>query len=172
MYSTKHSLHRPSRGVTPSDLRLERWQRRAVYLSIGLLSLSGLFWLVVHYFLRAASQFGETVNPLEPWTMKVHGAAAIVAWFVFGTMLNSHIRRALRSGRNRVSGWSMVTVIGLLTLSGYGLYYVASEGSRPFWSVAHWVTGVALGFGLLLHIRLGRRSRLTHEMKQAARGAP
>ncbi len=160
MQTPKHSLHRPSRVSIPTTLQLERWQRRAVYLSMTLLTLSGAAWIAAHYFFRPVTQFGETVSPLEPWSMKLHGAAAIALFFLLGSLLNGHIRRALRSRRNRVSGWSMVVLLSALTLSGYGLYYLASEASRPFWSLLHWIPGCALAALLALHVFLGRRSRI------------
>lgn len=159
MQLPKHSLHRPSRVAIPASLQLERWQRRAIYLSVLLLTLSGAVWLAAHYFFRPVGQFGETVSPLEPWSMKLHGAAAIALFFLLGSILNGHIRRALRSQRNRLSGWSMVGLLSALTLSGYGLYYLASEPTRPLWSFMHWIPGCALIALLVSHVFVGRRSR-------------
>jgi hypothetical protein len=141
------------------DLRLERWLRRCVYASWAVLVLSGVAWLLARYYLRPVGQFGETIHPLEPWAMKVHGAGAMAMLFFLGTILNGHIRRALRSGRNLVSGWSMIGTVALLVVTGFGLYYLAGEGERTTWSLVHWIAGLgwaALGF---VHVRLGRASR-------------
>ena len=143
-----------------TDLRLERWLRRCLYASWAVLVLSGAAWLLARYYLRPVGQFGETVHPLEPWAMKVHGAGAMAVLFFVGAILNSHIRRALKSGRNLVSGWSMIVTIAVLVVTGFGLYYLAGEGSMPAWSLVHWIVGlgwVALG---VVHVRLGRSSRL------------
>lgn len=136
---------------------MERWQRRSVYLTIALLTLSGVAWLVAHFFLRPVTEFGESVSPFEPWSMKLHGGAAMALLFLLGSMLNNHIRRGLRARRNRSSGWSMVALTGLLVLTGYGLYYLAGEGSRPLWSWVHWVIGAGFAAGLPLHVWWGRR---------------
>jgi hypothetical protein len=141
------------------NLRLERWHRRALYWVLAILFLSGVAWLAARYFLRAPGEFGETVHPLEPWAIKVHGAAAMAALFFTGTLLNGHIRRALKSGRNLGTGWSMIGVLLVLLASGYGLYYLASEAGRPWWSGAHWIVGLAFGPLVVLHIVRGRRSR-------------
>jgi uncharacterized membrane protein len=82
----------------------------------------------------------------------------MVALFFIGSLLNSHIRRAHRAERNRYSGWSMVALLVLLTISGYALYYIASEFSRPAWSLTHWILGLLFPALLVLHIALGRRS--------------
>ncbi|MFC5474783.1 DUF4405 domain-containing protein [Paraherbaspirillum soli] len=158
MRHLKNTLHRPTLRPQLSRFRLERWHRFWVYGTFGGLVLTGALWLVAHYFLRSAGEFGEAVNPLEPWSMKLHGAAAMVALFFIGSLLNSHIRRAHSARRNRASGWVMVALLALLTLSGYALYYIASESSRPLWSAGHWILGLVFPALLVLHITLGRRA--------------
>jgi hypothetical protein len=140
------------------SFRLERWQRRGIYASGALLLLSGLAWLVARYFMRPVSEFGETVHPLEPWAMKLHGAAAMAFLFLVGGLVQLHIRRALRAGRNLVTGWAMIGTLLLLVFTGYGLYYVAGESDRPVWSALHWIVGLGTGVLLVLHIVIGRRS--------------
>lgn len=154
----KPSLHRRSRSSAAISLRLERWQRLAVYASIALLATSGMLWLAAHFWWRPVTQFGEGISPLEPWSMKLHGAATLVFLFLLGTMLNTHIRRALRGRRNLRSGWVVIGFVALLTFSGYGLYYLAGESARPVWSNLHWIIGLAFVAGFVLHIMLGRRA--------------
>jgi hypothetical protein len=140
------------------NLRLERWHRRCIYASCAALFASGVAWLVLHYFMRPIGQFGETINPLEPWSMKLHGAAAMVMLFFLGSLMNGHIRRALKAGRNLVSGWAMIATMLILIGSGFGLYYLAGESDRLAWSAAHWIVGLGCGLLNVLHIVLGRRS--------------
>jgi len=155
---SKHSLHHPSTLPRPVSLKLERWQRRGIYAACAVLALSGVSWLIAHFWLRGAGEFGETVSPLEPWSMKLHGGAAMYGLFLLGTLLNGHIRRALKGRHNRGTGWTMVIVLSALVLSGYALYYVAGEADRPTWSAIHWVIGLALPFLGVLHVVLGRKS--------------
>jgi uncharacterized membrane protein YhaH (DUF805 family) len=138
--------------------RLECWHRRCVYATGAVLLLTGVGWLVVHYLMRPAGAFGETPHPLEPWTMKLHGAAAMAALFFVGSMLHMHIRRAHKHGRNRATGWSMIASLLFLVVTGYGLYYVTDEGDHPLWSILHWSVGLAAAPLLVLHIRRGRSS--------------
>ena len=158
MSAPRQSLHHPSHRPAASNLRIERWQRRALYASVALLTLSGLVWIFAHYFWRPVTQFGEGVSPLEPLSMKLHGAAAIALFFFVGSILNGHIRRALKTRRNRLTGWSMAALLTVLTLSGYALYYLASENSRSLWSLVHWIPGCLLALALALHVRVGRRT--------------
>jgi hypothetical protein len=54
--------------------------------------------------------------------------------------------------------WSMIAVLSALTLSGYALYYLASEQSHPVWSAAHWTLGLAFPLLLVVHIVVGSTS--------------
>lgn len=149
----------PPAAVRPRlSFKLERWHRRAIYATGAVLLASGIAWLVLRYFLRPVSEFGETVNPFEPWAMKLHGLAAMVALFFLGSLIHVHIRRALKSGRNLVTGWAMIATLLLLALTGYGLYYVAGEADRPLWSAVHWIVGLAVALLFVLHIVVGRKS--------------
>ena len=139
------------------NLRLERWHRRCVYAVGAALLLSGLAWLLARYFMRPVGQFGETIHPLEPWAMKIHGACAMLTLFFLGSLMNGHIRRALHAGRNLASGWVMIATLAMLIATGFGLYYIAGESDRPLWSAMHWIAGLALGLLFALHIALGRR---------------
>lgn len=154
----KHTLHHPTRPASIPGFRLPRWQKRAVYLLVGLLTASGLMWLVAHYFMRPSTEFGVVVHPMEPWSMKLHGAAAMASLWLVGTLLQVHIRRAFLAKRNLWTGWSMIAVLATLVLSGYALYYIAGEDSRPWWSAIHWLLGLLLPTLLFLHVLTGRRA--------------
>lgn len=158
MRASKQSLHRPSRVIATTSMRLPQWQRRGFYGVFGGLLGSGMAWLVAHFFLRAAGEFGIVIHPLEPWSMKLHGAAAMLALWLVGTLLHLHIRRGLAAGRNLPAGWSMIVLLAVLSLTGYALYYFASEESRPLWSVAHWACGLLLAPLVWLHVATGRKT--------------
>ena len=154
----RHTLH-PHQAVSPRlQFKLERWHKRSIYLLIGALFFSGLAWIIARFTLRAVGEFGETIHPLEHWSIQLHGALIVPSAFLIGSLLFQHMRRAHHAGRNRKSGWTMVMSLAWLALTGYGLYYFASETARPWWSAAHWIVGCALPALLLLHIYLGRLS--------------
>lgn len=153
MTKTSHAAHHHH-----PRFRLERWHRRSVYATGAVLLLSGAAWLVLRYFLRPVGEFGETVHPLEPWAMKLHGAAAMVTLFFAGSLLHLHVRRALKARRNLAMGWATVAMLLFLVLTGYALYYVAGEGDRPAWSLLHWAAGLLAAFLFVLHIVTGRKS--------------
>lgn len=155
----KHSANKATHPRHQVNLRLERWHRLCIYASTLLLLLSGAAWLIARYFLRPVGEFGETIHPIEPWAMKVHGGAAMLMLFFLGSLMNSHVRRALKSGRNLVSGWSMIIAFGFLIATGFGLYYLAGESDRPAWSLLHWSVGLGIAVLFIVHVQVGRASR-------------
>lgn len=154
------------RNSSHVNLRLERWHRIFAYMSIFGLVITGVLWLVSHYFLRSVTLFGESVHPLEPISMKLHGAGAMVVLFLLGSLMNSHIRRAFKAKRNLVSGLIMIVTVLVLIMTGYCLYYLADANTRALWSAIHWVIGCMLPIAIVIHIALGRKIRrtMTHHL--------
>ena len=52
-----------------------------------------------------------------------------------------------------------------LALTGYALYYFASDSNENWLPILHWGTGISMPLLLVLHIRMGRkRSRILRSM--------
>ncbi len=136
---------------------LAAWQRCALYGSIATLLLSGVLWLAVHYSVGAGA--GELPNPLEPWSMRMHGAAAFAALFAFGAAASSHVPSAWRisghshSRNQRSTGLVLCLLASILVLTGYALYYFAPDALRPAIGWFHSGAGIALGAMLACHRR-------------------
>jgi hypothetical protein len=145
----------PSTRRTDS-IRLGPWHQGAVYGATALLVLSGIVWLVLHYFMAQPGDYGPQIHPLEPWMLRLHGAAAMAGLIVYGSLLPVHIRRAWAIRRNIALGIGVAAVMLLLTITGYLLYYAGSEETRPVISAAHWVIGLAAPLLLAWHIVSGR----------------
>ena len=135
--------------------RLVRWQRVALYVTGALLLATGSAWLLLHYSTAA----GELPNPLEAWSLRLHGLAAFSGLFVLGVLSATHIPQGWRlSHRRRWAGQRssgvLLCVIGaLLALTGYLLYYFASEALRPALGWAHAFVGVVMGVLIASHRR-------------------
>jgi len=114
--------------------------------------------LIAHYLLTMSGTVGDMLpHPSEPWWLKVHGAAAMGFLIALGSLLPGHISHAWQARRNHRSGVSTLTLISILVLTGYGLYYAGGEESRPWISLVHWLMGL-IGAGVLpLHVYLGGR---------------
>lgn len=133
---------RPRRPTRPG-----RRQRRLAYLATALLLASGLVWLIAHHLLPLP-EFAAR-HPLEPWAMRVHGAATMFGLAVLGSVWSQHVLGAWGAGRHRRSGGTMAALWLALALTGYGLYYLADEAWR-------WAVGWGhVGLGLALPAALG-----------------
>jgi hypothetical protein len=134
--------------------RLSRQRRRALYAAFGILLLSGVAWLLLRWLVDAP----EAQAPWMAWTMKLHGAAALAATFLVGTIWSAHIRNAWRRRRNRLAGGLFGAAMVLLLLTGYGLYYFNGEAVRNATEWLHWIVGLVLGLLFWWHLAIGRRA--------------
>lgn len=140
-------------------MRLSVTHQVWIYVTSCLLFFSGALWLYFHYFVQIEGEFGPQVHPLEPWWLKLHGAAVMLFLFVLGTLLLSHMDKAWRLRRNLYTGIVFVVVNALLIVTGYMLYYFGGETARPIISLVHWVVGLAVPVLIGLHVWRGRVSR-------------
>jgi hypothetical protein len=139
------------------SVRFSSARRRALYvIGVGVW-LSGGLWLLFHYFLTKQGEFGPQSNPLEPWWLKIHGAFAFAATWLFGLLWGTHITVGWRSGRRRASGGVLTGLIFWLVLSGYLLYYAGDDRARSLISIGHWGLGLACPLLYWIH-RMRKRA--------------
>ena len=142
------------RGIQLS-LRHKRW----FYFVSVTLFLSGALWVLAGWLVEQGKVFAEALDTCQPWLLKIHGGAAMAFLVALGILIPTHIKRAWQVRRNRANGAFFVTVMGLLVVTGYGLYYFALDDTHALVSAAHWIVGLA-AIGLFwTHLRIGRNSR-------------
>ncbi len=135
--------------------RLVRWQRLALYATGAALLLTGTAWLLLHYSLSA----GDMPHPLEAWSLRLHGLAAFAGLFMLGVLAAAHIPQGWRLSHRRrwagqrSSGMLLCVVGAVLSLTGYLLYYFASEAVRPALGWAHAFVGITMGLLIASHRR-------------------
>ena len=151
-------------------MRLSSRHRQWIYWTSALLFGSGALWLICHYFVRIEGEFGPAPHPLESWALRVHGAAAMLALVVAGSLVPIHVRRAWHQRRNLLPGILLAGVLLLLAVSGYALYYFAGEEARPVISMLHWGVGLGVPALLVWHIAAGRAT--LPGMRAGSREAP
>ena len=105
-----------SAAMRAQSIRLGPWHQAAVYGATAVLAGSGILWLGLHYFLALPGQYGPQIHPLEPWMLRVHGAAAMAGLVIYGSLLPVHIRRAWSIRRNIVLGIGLVSIMMRRTL--------------------------------------------------------
>lgn len=151
-------MARPPRPIAPHHAhRLVRWQRLALYLTGGLLLLTGAAWLAIHYSIGAGA--GELPHPIEAWLLRLHGLLAFAGLFVLGVLAAGHIPQGWRLSHRRrwegqrSSGVLLCAIGALLALSGYVLFYFAPESVRPALGWAHAFVGLTMAVLIASHRR-------------------
>jgi hypothetical protein len=148
---------RPHRPLQAAGVGIPQRRKTSLYVALAVLFGSGILWLVFHYFLMRQGEFGMEPHPLEAWWLRLHGAAAFVVLWFAGLLWGTHARPNLTRRHWRGSGIIIVTLLALLAISGYLLYYAANDGLHDGARLVHWVLGLALAIPLLIHIFGGRR---------------
>jgi len=147
-------------------MRIGRWRRWTLYF-VGLgVWMSGGLWLLLHYCFARQGEFGPTTHPLEPWSLKMHGAFAFASIWVFGLLWGVHITMAWPGRRRRSSGGVLTGVFLWLIVSGYLLYYLGDDSARSVVSIVHWTTGLLCPIAFGVH-RLGFRRHGARAADQA-----
>ena len=154
------------RQIPPDLIRLRPFHRRLLYGVVALLFFSGAAWAYWNVLVSLPGDFEMTA---KAWAMKIHGAAAMAILVLVGVLLNGHVRFAWRARRNRGNGSLFLSAFGILTITGYGLYYAGGERLRAWTSWIHLAVGLALPLLLILHIWLGKRTRSGFKLQKRPR---
>src|SRR5690242_6476533 len=118
MITRPTSLNRasePNRGPIALPLR-----RRFTLYGIALgVWLTGVLWLIYHYFLRQEGPFGFKNNPLEHLWIVLHAAFGFAAIWMFGVLWSVHVKHAWELRWRRRSGGTLFGFVLALSLTGY-----------------------------------------------------
>lgn len=125
---------------------------RVTGLLLGALWLTGMSWLVVHYFAARSDQFGVIRHPLEAPLLLVHGVVALAALFVLGWFAARHAGAMSGRRHSRVSGWLLSALLLLLAGAGCAQFFLVSESWLAAARLAHEICGAALLLPVLLHL--------------------
>lgn len=147
----------------PRSVRLQPLHRRLTEGVLLVLALSGAIWLALHWLADPDCEAPAcAIAWLRP-TLALHGAAAMVALLLVGSVLERHVLQAWREGRNRVAGAFVLGFTAVLALTGWGLYYLGGELARDIASDLHSVLGLAIVPVFVLHLFHGRRRRRVND---------
>ena len=145
-------------------MKIPQRQRTWLYSAFSVLYFSGIWWCILRY-LNPAERFYDDSQFLKTWSLKVHGAAAMLALILLGTLIPTHIKKGWLKGINRLSGSVFIGVNVILIFTGYGLYYFGGEISRGIVHWLHIVLGIAFPGFLIGHILKGRSLQKSHLKK-------
>ena len=144
------------RHSRPESIQLNRALRYCLSIVLALLFLSGAAWTYWNYLVAHSGDFEAGART---WSMKIHGAAAMAILVLIGTLLTGHVKLAWRARRNRGNGALLLGVFGILTITGYGLYYAGGEELRAWTSWIHLSVGLSIPVLVVLHVALGKKTR-------------
>jgi hypothetical protein len=130
---------------------------RTLLCVLLMLSLSGVIWMVLHYFFPASTEFGTAPNLAEPPSIRIHGIVAVATVFLLGGVATSHVVAGWNRAHNQPSGLVLAGLCIALILSGYALYYITADSVRSAVAIAHQVAGIAGIAAALFHWK--RKSR-------------
>lgn len=133
------------------SLRPSAGKRLLVNVALGGLWVSGGLWLICHYFLRTTGEWGPEPHPLEPWWMRAHGVFAFTALWTLGLIWGAHVVGGWASGRRRVTGVLLLAWFATMALTAYLLLWGLDDGVWSVFSPIHWIAGLALPGGYLIH---------------------
>lgn len=71
----------------------------------------------------------------------------------YGFFLGAHVRKSWKVKPQPVSGIIVMIMPILLIISGWLLYYIATDNSRQIVSLFHFSIGLLLPIALIIHIR-------------------
>jgi hypothetical protein len=143
---------------------MPRRQRFAVYTVLGVLWVSGCWWLLLDEFFTRPGQFGSMPHPWEPAILLIHGIVAILSMYVLGWVSARHVLRWWPARLRRLSGGLLAALFAVLTSSGFALFFVSDDRLLRFSAAAHDVIGIAITVFAVQHWFFARR----RDMRSAA----
>jgi hypothetical protein len=132
-----------SRKLSKPPMKIAKPYRIAIYASSWGLWLTGVLWVIYHYFMRVKGPFGFRTNPLEEWWLIGHGIFAVLGTFLFGWLWSVHIVTGWDMRWRRRSGGTLAGVTIFLIVSGVLIYYIGNPDWLNWTAIAHWVIGIA-----------------------------
>jgi hypothetical protein len=153
---------------------MKPWERWTFNASAIVVTVTGLAYLWMKYFLSSDDPFAVVNHPWQAAMLQVHLLASPVLLLVVGVMLNSHILRKLGASglRGRTSGYASLAALALMAASGYLLQVAGGDAwIRPL-VIVHVGSGSAFAILYAAHLvvsaRAARRRRAPAQVLEVA----
>jgi hypothetical protein len=132
---------------------MKRWEAWWNHAAMAAVSLTGLGYGLLKYFVTAPDADSRIGNPWQPFWMKAHVLVAPFAVFGVGLLLRRHILARIRSGEvnGRRTGTTMLWIFLPLALTGYLVQVLVAERAVRAAGYTHAVLGVAFLLGYAIH---------------------
>lgn len=132
---------------------MTRLQLIVLHLSSAILTITGIAYAVMKYFVKTDDPFAVANHPLEPWMLSAHVAVAPVLVFAFGWITSSHIVPKLWNtmGFKRYSGIALIWIMAAMIATGYLLQISSADLLRRMMTWGHWISAGVFVAGYLAH---------------------
>ena len=136
--------------------RFERW---SIGLASAVVSISGILYLWVKYFLTPTDPFSVINHPLQPMLLQLHLLSGPPLIVLFGMVLQSHILKKIKSGYqpNRRTGLVALWTFGVMTMSGYLLQILTVPASITVVLWLHIGSGTVFTLSYVAHLAISLR---------------
>jgi len=124
--------------------KMPGWQKSFVICGMVTCSITGLLYLLGHQFHIQRAILGKH------HILVAHGVAAMLATLALGSVLTFHIKAGYKSKNQWISGFSQLSFLAVLFISGALLYY-GPEEIRDSVIDTHWITGLIFFAIFLIH---------------------
>ncbi len=142
----------------PQRIVMSGLQRWAIYSLTASLWLSGCLWLYLDQMARHRDAFGGERSPWQSAMLTAHGVLAIAGMYLLGWVTTRHIAYWWNLDRRRASGSFLSSVLGILTISGFALFFLSDDRWQQCTAIVHDVLGVAVAILIIQHWFLFRRA--------------
>ena len=148
---------------------MKPWEIWLSHISTFLVTVSGVAYLWMKYFMETNDPFAIINHPWQPAMLSLHVLVAPALVFVVGLMVQSHIQRKLWSGTNsnRSSGLASMVTLPVMIASGYMLQVVTAPLLASITLGLHLVSSSIFVITYVTHqvvsYRLARKSELSDQ---------
>ena len=139
---------------------MSRAQVLLLQLSLLSMTVTGLVFAWMKYFMKPRDEFAVVNHPWQPQMMTAHVLIGPVAVFAIGWVFGNHIWPAfVNRAPNRASGIVSMFFIVPMTLSGYLMQVSVEDATRKAFAVTHWISVAVFVVAYAVHlVRLSPRA--------------
>jgi hypothetical protein len=145
---------------------LSRSLKLLVYSLFAFLYLSGVaFWVLDHFFTSETST-GPQQNPMQIWSLRLHGTLAIAVLMLLGYVWRAHVQpswkaraglKKLGKESNQRAGLFLSIYLLFIVLTIPGLMYLTNDALKEYTEAIHTYMGLALILPFAWHVYLRYR---------------
>lgn len=152
--------------LKPITLKVPKKFQYVLFTTLATSWISGLTFFILNQFVMIEGDFGPQKHPLQFPMISIHGFAAFMMMILFGAMIANHVPLGWKSNRLRLWGLTFLIAVTLQILTGYTLYYLATDFSREVIGYVHLAIGILLPVILTKHILAAITEKRKRPIKQ------